>query len=226
MAGEGKVLVETMDGVGLLTFCGGGPRNVVTAPMWSALADAVERLEADAAVGVLVLTGAGHLAFATDATEPDPAFQQYGQQYGQPPRDGDEAVARAGCERLRACAKPVVARLRGECIGAGVAVALCADIRIAGADTAFALAGTRARGLGVETLLVDAVGAAQARFLLLTGDRIEAAEALRIGLVTRVVPDGELSDAVADLARQLADGDAEAMRATKSSLAAITRRGA
>ena len=220
MAGDGRVLVETMDGVGLLTLCGGGPRNAVTPAMWAGLADAVERLEADPGVGVLVLTGAGHTAFATDPAEPDPAYWPD----RQPAGDAAAGSGRAACERLRRCGKPMLARLRGECIGAGLAVALCADIRIAAADTAFALLGWRAAELGVESLLVEAVGAAEARFLLLTGERIESNEALRIGLVTRIAPDAELSDMVADLARQLADGDADAMRATKQSLAKLMRQ--
>ncbi len=214
-AAGGRVLVETMDGVGLLTFCGSGPRNAFSAPMWRALAEAVQRLERDPAVRVLVLTGAGHTAFATDPLEPDPAYQPD----AQPAGADDASAARAACDVLRGCGKPVLARLRGECIGAGLLVALCADIRIAATDTAFALTGARAVALGMERLLVEAVGAAQARFLLLTGERIETVEALRIGLVTRVVPDADLSDMVADLARQLADGDTEATRATKRALA-------
>ncbi len=220
MDGAGRVLVETMDGVGLLTVCGGGPRNAITPPMWQALTEAVERLEAVSAVCALVLTGAGHQAFATDPAEPDPGFRRYRQSA----EHEDASGARSACERLRRCSKPVVARLRGECSGAGMGLALCADIRIAASDTAFALAGERAAELGVERLLVETVGAPQARFLLLTGERIEAGEALRIGLATRVVPDADLSDAVADLARQLVEGDGEAMRATKQALAGMATR--
>ncbi len=201
---EARVLVETMDGVGLVTFCGAEPRNAITPAMWQGLGEAVARLEGDASVRVLVLTGAGHTAFATDPVEPDPAAE------------------RAALERLRGCEKPVIARLRGECVGAGLAVALCADIRIAAADTDFAITGARAAELGVDKLLVDCVGAGQARFLLLTGERIETAEALRLGLVARVAPDADLSDVVADLARQLADADSEGIRATKRGLARIS----
>ena len=217
--GEARLLVETMDGVGLLTFCGDGPRNAVTPAMWQALAETVGRLQDDPAVSVLVLTGAGHLAFATDPAEPDPAYRRDRQPEEQDHRGPAGASPEgAAFDRLRACDKPVLARLRGECIGAGAAVALCADIRIAAADTAFALAGWRAGELGVERLLVETVGAAQARYLLLTGERIEADEARRIGLFTRVVPDAELSDTVADLARLLADADADALAATKRAL--------
>lgn len=217
MAGEGRLLVEVLDGVGLVTFCGRGVHNAVVPAIWRGLTEAVARLEADAAVSVLVLTGAGHTAFATDPAEPDPAFQRYGEQV--PAEHADPG--RAGCARLRACAKPVVARLRGECTGAGVAVALSADIRIASADAVFALTGERAASLGVERALVQAVGLAHARYLLMTGERIEAPEALRIGLVTRVVPDADLSDTVADLARQLQDRDVAALRAAKRALAVI-----
>lgn len=214
--GESRLLIETMDGVGLLTFCGGDSRNVVTEPVWRALAEAVPRLDADAEIGVLVLTGAGHLAFATDLPDPDGAYRRHG------PPAADQA-GRDACARLLACGKPVVARLRGECIGGGLVIALCADIRIAAADTGFAITAERAAALDAEQLLAEVVGSAQARYLLLAGERIEAPEALRIGLVSRVVPDADLSDTVVDLARQLADSDAETMRACKQAIARPTR---
>ncbi len=99
----------------------------------------------------------------------------------------------------------------------------CAPTSVSPPDTEFALTASRAAALDAERLLAEAVGTAQARYLLLTGERIEAPEALRIGLVTRVVPDAELSDTVADLARQLADGDADTLRACKQAIARLTR---
>jgi enoyl-CoA hydratase/carnithine racemase len=165
-------------------------------------------------VRVLVLTGAGHLAFATDPEGDQPDSDAHG---ADPVRDA--------CARLARFAKPVVARIRGTCAGAGAALILAADIRIAAEDSDFSLSAERAAVLGAEGPLVAAVGASQARFLLLTGQKIEAAEAHRIGLVHRVVPDAELSDSVADLVRLLIDRDQDVLRAAKQALGEFSRTG-
>ncbi len=219
MAEGGRVLSEVMDGVALLTFAGADPHNQLTQPMWQAFADAVRRCAEDAAVRVLVLTGAGHVAFATDAGQADPALAPGSQPEGHGAQDAAEA-ARAACAALAGCEKPVIARLRGECIGAGLVLALHADLRVAARDFDFALAPERAAALGAEPLLLRAVGDTAARYLLLTGARIDADEALRIGLVSRVVADAALSDTVADLARGMADQEPDRLHAAKQAIRA------
>ncbi len=209
---KGRVLTETMDGVGLLTFVGTDPHNALSPKMCREFAEALDRLEEDEGVRVLVLTGAGHVAFATD---PDGADEEAD--------TGAEADPACNmCERLARFSKPVVARIRGDCRGAGLAMVLAADIRIAAQDLDFALTAERAAALGIERAFVRVVGASQARYLLLTGERIEASEALRIGLVHRVVPDADLSDSVADLARLLVERDPEVLRGAKQALAQLT----
>lgn len=218
MNDRGKVKCEMMDGVALLTFCGRDPHNAIDAAMWRSLEEAVARCEADDGPRVLVLTGAGHVAFATDVGERDPALEPA----SHPDNGPDDArdPARAACARLAGCEKPLIARIRGECVGAGLVVALHADLRIAAEDSNFALTGDRALALGAERLLVRAVGDTAARHLLLTGTRIEAGEALRIGLVTRMVRDSDLSDTVADLARVLTDQPEDTTRKVKRALGA------
>jgi enoyl-CoA hydratase/carnithine racemase len=222
MARDGRIKSETLDGVGLLTVCGHDAKNAITPEMWTSLREALAHLEQDDGVKVVVLTGGGHEAFATDPREEDPAYETYGQG-----RDGEDDAdpGRAGWQALAHFPKPVVARVRGECVGAGLVLALAADIRIAAADSAFAISAARAASLGAEGRLVEAVGAAEARFLLLTGERIEAPEAVRIGLVSRVVPDAELSDTVADLVRQLEDQDPETLSRAKRAIARLAASG-
>jgi enoyl-CoA hydratase/carnithine racemase len=215
MADEGRIKTEIVDGVGLLTVCGRTARNTVTEGMWTALAGALEKLDKDDAVSLLVLTGGGHEAFGTDPVEDDPEYQEHREAAGP---DGADAGKQA-CAALARFAKPVLARIRGECIGAGLALALAADIRIAAEDSGFAMTARRAAELDVERALVAAVGPSHARFLLLTGERVEAREALRLGLVNRVFPDAELSDQVADLVRQINDQDAAALRRAKLTVA-------
>ena len=217
MADRGRVVLERLDGVALLTFAGQTAFNGIDEAMWRALADAVGQCANDPSVRCVVLTGAGHVAFATDPGEPDPALQA-----GTQPREGAAVsldAARTACEALARCDRPIIARIRGECIGAGVVVALHADLRIAAQDSAFALSWDRAAALGVEPLLVRTVGDTAARFLLLTGSRIDTDEALRMGLVTRMIRDAELSDAVADLARLLVDQPEGAAASVKRALA-------
>jgi enoyl-CoA hydratase/carnithine racemase len=203
-----------MDGVALLQFCGQDTHNAIDAAMWRALDEAIGRCEQDEGIRAIVLTGAGHVAFATDVG--DPALER-----GSQPQAGADDAAEAGraaCARLARCDKPIIARIRGDCVGAGLVVALHADLRIAAEDSDFALSGARARALEAEHVLVRAVGDTAARHLLLTGARIEAAEALRIGLVTRMVRDADLSDTVADLARLLTEQPAGSARAVKRAL--------
>ncbi len=112
----------------------------------------------------------------------------------------------------------MIARIRGYCLGGGLAIALAADIRIAAEDSLFGIPAARlglAYGFDGLRALVDVVGPAHARMLLYTGARVDAAEAARIGLVNRVVGDAELSDIVVDLARTIADNAPLSIAAAK-----------
>ena len=204
--GKRSVTAEAMEGIALVTF-NLPPTNAATAATWDALAAVLDAYAADPAIRALVLTGAGHHAFVTD---PDaaPTEQQ---------RLQDDAACHAR-SRLAAFPKPVIARIRGDCIGAGLLLALHADILVAAQDSAFALPAARwgaACDPAAVALLVRLVGSQQASRLLFTGARIEAQEALRIGLVTMVVPDADLSDTVVDLARAIVDNAPLAVAAGK-----------
>ena len=105
-------------------------------------------------------------------------------------------------QALAAFPKPSIARIRGDCIGAGLLLALHADIIVAAEDSAFALPGSRwgaAYPPASVAALVSLIGPQQAKRLLYSGGRIEAREALRIGLVALVCDDADLSDTVVDL---------------------------
>ena len=210
---EGKrtVTAEAMEGIALVTF-NLPPANAATAATWNTLAEVLDTYAADPAIRALVLTGAGHHAFVTD---PDAAAMD--QQ-----RLHDDAACHAR-SRLAAFPKPVIARIRGDCIGAGLLLALHADLLVAAQDSAFALPGATwgaACDPAAVAVLVRLIGAQQASRLLFTGSRIEAQEALRIGLVTMVVPDADLSDTVVDLARAIADNAPLAVAAGKRMIAA------
>lgn len=205
------VRTEVMEGIALLTV-NVPQRNAASAADWGQLADALDRYAADPAVRVLVLTGAGHHAFVTD---PDAAAMEDIAVHG-------TAALRAQ-DALAAFPKPTIVRVRGDCTGAGLLLALHADILIAAEDSAFALPGARwgvAYPPAAVAALVRHVGPQQAKRLLFAGGRIEAREAMRIGLATLVVADSDLSDTVADLARDIADNAPLALTATKRMVAA------
>jgi enoyl-CoA hydratase/carnithine racemase len=205
------VTAVVMEGIALLTV--NLPRqNAADAGTWDALAAAIGTYADDPAIRVLVLTGAGHYAFVTDpmaAALEDQATH-------------DAAAIRA-LQALAAFPKPSIARVRGDCIGAGLLLALHTDLIIAAEDSAFALPGSRwgsAYPPGSIAALVALIGPQQAKRLLYAGGRIEAQEALRIGLVTLVCDDADLSDTVVDLARAIADNAPIAVRAAKRMVAA------
>ncbi len=212
---RGRVQVEVVDGVGLLTFDNASQKNAIDAGMWDAMADGVARFAKDEAVRVVILTGGGHLAFATD-----PAATAKGE--GDADADQRRRVAEV-CKALSDYPRPVLARIRGECVGLGLIVALAADIRVAARDSGFALPAVKL-GAGYDADAVAAVvrlvGPGNAARLLLTGNRIEADEAARIGLISLLVDDIELSDTVTELAAQIVANPDAAVVTTKRALSA------
>ena len=205
-----SIRTEVMEGIALLTF-NVPPRNAACATDLGNVADVLGRYAEDPAIRVVVLTGAGYQAFVTDPEAEDME---------------DIAEHAAACNRaqdaLAAFPKPVIARIRGDCIGAGLLLALHADLLIAAEDSAFALPAARwgsAYTPATVAALVGLVGPQQAKRLLLTGLQVEARQALQIGLVTMVVPDGDLSDTVVDLAREIADNAPLAVTAMKRMVA-------
>lgn len=124
---------------------------------------------------------------------------------------------------LRDIAVPVIAGINGACVGAGLGLALAADIRVAGASAKFGTAFTGiglAADSGLSASLPELIGAGRAAALFFLGDTIDAATADTWGLVHRVVPDDELADTTATLAARLAAGPTAAYRAVKTLIAA------
>ena len=211
MEARASIKAEVMEGIALVTFC--GPKhNAATAETWAALMEMLDRYAADRAVRAVVLTGAGHHTFVADPDAADPPDQA----------EYDAAAGRAQAA-LAGFPKPVIARLRGDCIGNGLLLAVRADLLIAAEDTTFALPAAR-WGLAYSPEAVAAltrlVGPQHAKRLLFAGARMGAREALRVGLVTLVVDDADLSDIVVDLARAIADNGPLAVAATKRMVAA------
>ena len=203
-----QVVLESMER-GLLTVTLNRPerRNALNVELTTGLLDAVTRATADPAVRAVLLRGAGGTfcvggdvkAMAT-RNSGDDSFEQR----------AAELRARVDVSRLiHEMPKPVVAMIDGAAAGAGLSLALACDLRIAGASakltTAFAKVGLSG-DFGGSYFLTQLVGSGKARELYLTSPVLSADEAQKLGLVNRVVPDGELEQAARELALALADG--------------------
>jgi len=179
--------------------------NALNLDVWRGLAAAIGELGDDPATRVVILRGAGERAFISGAD-----IREFDRVRG----DADAArvyddLSEATWRALEEAPKPVIAMINGLCYGGGVSVAASCDIRIAGESARFAIPALRL-GLAYPVVAVDRlvrlIGPGSAADLLLTGRAIDAAEALRIGLVQRVVPDADLEEAVREAGCAAADG--------------------
>lgn len=178
-------------------------RNAFDLAMWTALPRLVAAIEAEPGIRVIVLRGAGKLAFASGADiaefETVRATAQGGRAYEQANEAAFQALGRS---RL-----PVIAMIRGFCLGGGLGLAVSCDLRVASDDAVFGIPAARL-GVGYPPAamasVVAAVGAPAAKDLFFTGRRIDAQEALRLGLLSRLVPSGRLEQETDDLAASIA----------------------
>jgi len=159
--------------------------NALSVDMWQAIPPLLRQAEADAAIRLVVFSGAGGKSFVSGADisqfEDMRAAREAVKQY--------EAMAEEALIAIYHCTRPTLACIRGWCIGGGVNVAISCDLRLASDDSTFAIPAARL-GLGYRFSalknLVDLVGVGAAKDLFFTARRIDAAEAKALGLVTRV----------------------------------------
>lgn len=211
---DGKMLAEIDDGVGLVTFNQPEKRNAMSVAMWDGLSEILDLFAREEQVRVVVLTGAGPKAFVSGAD-----ISQFDQQRNDSNAQIEyDKLTSGGRDRLANFPKPVIARIRGFCLGGGLGIAMQADIRIAAVDSEFGIPAAKlgiGYGFDMTRKLVDLVGPAHARMLLYTGSRIDANEAARIGLINQVTSDEELSDVVVGIARVIADNAPLSLRTAK-----------
>lgn len=211
---QGKLLSEVDDGVGLITLNQPEKRNAMTVEMWQALEEVLTAWNANPDVRVVVLTGAGDRAFASGADISQ--FEKL--RSNAAATEVYNRLTDGGRRALASFAKPVIARIQGFCLGGGLGIAMDADIRIASTSAVFGVPAARlgiAYGGDATQKLISLVGPANARMMLYSAVRIEAAEALRIGLVNRVVAPERLVAEVDDLARTIAANAPLSVHASK-----------
>ena len=187
-----------LDGAALhIVFANPARHNALSVDMWGAVPPLLAQAEADQRVRLVVFSGAGEKAFVSGADisqfEDQRAAQEAVKHY--------EALAEGALMGIHRFPKPTLACIRGWCIGGGVNVAISCDIRIAASDAVFGIPAARL-GLGYRYSalknLVDLIGVGAAKDLFYTARRIGAAEALRLGLVSRVAAAGDLPALLAE----------------------------
>jgi enoyl-CoA hydratase/carnithine racemase len=186
-------LARAADGVAHLTIENAAKANILSAPVMAALEAEIARLGRDETLRAIVLTGAGARSFIGGADVREMAAL-------------DTATAPAFirrlaalCDAVRALPVPVVARINGACLGGGLELAMACDLRVAVSTATFAMPEVR---LGIPSVIHAAlmprlIGAARARFMILTAEAIDARRALDWGLIDALAPPAELDAAVA-----------------------------
>jgi 2-(1,2-epoxy-1,2-dihydrophenyl)acetyl-CoA isomerase len=214
------LLENVKDGVAVLTLNRPERLNAMSRPMLDALLEALPRLAEDAAVGVVVLTGAGRGFCAGGDVK---AMAEGNELGGQTMEERAQALrSRMEASRwLHELPKPTIAMMRGPAAGAGLSLAMACDMRIASdtvrLGTAFARVGYSG-DFGGSYFLTQLVGTAKARELYFTADLLDAQQALGLGLVNRVVPDAQLEEETMALASRLARGPRVAYRYMKRNM--------
>ncbi len=212
-----KMLARKEGGVGWMLFNNPARRNALSIEMQQAIPVILHDFRDDPEVRVVVMAGTGDKAFVSGAdisefesrrSDPESiaTFNQIG------------AAANAAYAEL---GKPLIAMIRGFCMGGGLLTALQADIRVAAEDSQFGIPAARlglGYGFGGTENLVRTVGAAAAREILFTGARFPAEDALRWGLVNRVTPVEELEATVARIADAIAENAPLTVRLLRASI--------
>jgi enoyl-CoA hydratase/carnithine racemase len=216
---SGEIRASRDGTIGWLVFDHATRRNAITSEMWRAIPSVAKTLDDDPEVRVIVLRGAGEEAFVAGADISEFESLRAGEA-GSRYEEQNERAFRA----LQAVRKPVIAMIHGFCIGGGMAIALCADLRYAADDATFAIPAARL-GLGYPPhgleALARVVGHPTAKEILFTARRFAAEEALRKGLVNAVVAKAELESFVRKTAAEIAANAPLTVAAAKRVLGAL-----
>jgi enoyl-CoA hydratase len=200
---EGRIVAEKQGHLGRVIFDNPTRHNAVSKPMWDALAETMQRFDAEDGVRVVVLEGAGDKAFVSGADiskfENERANAALIKEYG-------VSVNRA-YGSVQHALKPTIAKIGGYCYGGGMGIAVCCDLRICSEDSSFCIPAAKLGvGYGHENtkVLMDLVGPSYTKEIFYTGRRFSATEAWRMGLVNQVVARDALEGYVADYVETMA----------------------
>ncbi|HET6388185.1 enoyl-CoA hydratase [Hyphomicrobium sp.] len=207
--------------IGWITADNPARMNALTAAMWEAIPRAIGEAVADPEVRVIILRGAGDTAFSAGADISE--FENS--------RTGDaakiyDALNDAAFNAITGCPKPTIAMIHGFCLGGGLGLALCCDMRIADDASQFAIPAAKL-GLGYNARwvrpILAAVPVSRAKELLFTGRRFRSADAEAMGLVSQLMPKAELEPTVRALAAEIAANAPLSVAAAKQVIDEISR---
>ena len=199
-----KVIVEQSGSIARIIFNQPEKRNAVSLEMWEAVESALDRFAADETVRVLIMSGAGGKAFVSGAD-----ISKFESE-----RSSEESVARYNdttrrvYDKVETFPKPTIAQIDGFCVGGGVGLAVCCDIRICGSGSNFAIPAARlGLGYGFRGInrLANLIGPAFAKEIFFTARRYNANEANLMGLVNQVVEDGMVGSAAEEMASMICE---------------------
>jgi enoyl-CoA hydratase/carnithine racemase len=217
---ENKILSTAGGSVGTLTFNNPQRHNAVSLEMWQDANAALEDLARDPAVRVVVLTGAGGKAFVSGADitkfESERSTIEAVETY-------NAAVERFS-QTLLDYPKPTIAMIRGYCIGGGVGIAVCCDLRICNEASRFGVPAAKlGLGYAMDSIrrLMNLVGPQFVNEMLFTARQFDASEAFHMGFVNKVVPDGEIEDYIGKMAETIAGNAPLTIRAVKGIVRAL-----
>jgi enoyl-CoA hydratase len=217
-----KMIGLKRDGVGHLIFNQPEKRNATSLEMWQAAKIILDDFAADDDIRCMVMSGTGGKAFVSGAD-----ISQFEKARSDANAAAEyERISAEGKEALKNFAKPVIAQIQGYCLGGGMSVAMAADFRVCSDDSQFGIPAARlgiAYGYDAIHNLTSLVGPSLAKDILITARRIKADEALRIGLVNRVVPAEELEAAVAEYTDAIINNAPLSMQAAKKTVTEILK---
>ena len=219
-----KMLAHVDEGVGWMTFNNPSRHNALSLEMWQAISDIIGAFENDENVRVVVMTGAGGNAFVSgaDISEFDKVRSNASQEesYGN--------VSARGGQALATMTKPLLANIKGYCIGGGLATALHADIRFATPDSTFGIPAAKL-GLGYDyeglAKLSRIVGPARARDIMFSARFLTAEEAFEAGIVQFIADRDSIDQQVLEYARRIAANAPLTVKAAKAAINAYERGG-
>lgn len=215
-----KMIAEKDGGIGWMTFNNPARRNAMSLDMWAGVEAILDEFESDNDIKVIVMKGAGDKAFVSGAD-----ISEFKERRNNAEAAAEYARISEGARaRLNRVEKPLIAMIRGFCLGGGMAVGMAADIRIASEDSHFGIPAARlsiAYGFDGLHKLVHLVGPARASEIMFTARRLDAAEAERIGLINHAVPIDDLEDTVRNMANTICDNAPLSIRASKHTIAQL-----
>ena len=217
-----KLLSRKEAGVGIVTFNNPERHNAVSLEMWEAAKHILDAFAADDDVRVVVLTGAGGKAFVSGADISKFASERASLEATR----AYDATTAAAFSSIYEFSKPTIAMIRGYCIGGGVALATCCDLRICSDNSRFAVPAAKlGLGYGYSGLkrLVDIVGPSYAKEIFYTARQFDAQEAYAMGLVNRVVPAAELEPYVKSITDMICANAPLTIKAAKFAVGEILK---